>query len=463
MKKIILTIFAAITLNASFGQAFTNGGFENWNTSIFEYPQYYLSNSNYQLLYSGYSSNATKVADAQSGSFAVNLLTTVIGPDTMFAYIANGDPGSMEGGIPYTQKPATLTGYYKCNIPVGDTAIFLVVFKESGLPVSMDIYKFAGTQSGYAPFTLLLNIPALANPDTVIIGAASSNAFVFNGIPGSMLQLDNISFTGVLSQPAQLNGSFETWNTNNIHKPDQWAIGGDTSFRTTDAASGAFAIEMTTEAFSSGSAGASYLTNGTFSSSFGPVGGRPYTATIDTLFGKYKFIPNGIDSATVWINLNNGGVPVGGSYVGLPPAATYTQFSIPFTAGSAPDTLLLVMGSSYGDIDISNAGSQFYVDDLYLASQPLSTPQISNWNAFGLIKVYPNPAAEFTNISWTNNNGGLTNITLNDAMGRLVYENTVSGTGFLLNQINLGGLEKGNYALTLTQNKVHQTRLLIVK
>lgn len=463
MKKSLLTLILFTTMLSGFGQAFTNGGFENWTNYPITFPQYYPVNSNLNNMNWGFPSNATQVTDAQAGTYAVNLLTVANATDTSFAYIANGDPGNGTGGIPYTQKPLTATGFYKCNVPAGDTALILVIFKEGGSIVSFDLLKITGVQSTYTAFNLPLTIPGAANPDTVMFAAASSNAFIFQGIPGSMLQIDNISFTGVLSQPANLNGSFETWTNLNLYKPDNWLAAGDTSLRTTDNVGGTYALKLTTISYGGGGVGASILTNGDLPPMSGPVGGRPYTTSTDTLVGMYKFLPNGIDSATVWINLTNGGSPVGGAYVGLPPAASYTPFSIPFNCFTAPDTLLLVFASSFNSTLPSNVGSQFFLDDLYLKSQPLSTPQTANWNAFGMVKLFPNPATSFTTISFTNQNSTSTKITMHDALGKLVYQTTVEGNGVQSKQISLEGLQQGNYAVTLTQNNLHQTRLLIVK
>lgn len=463
MKKLLLTLFVTVSFSNLFSQAFTNGGFESWYSNVIMYPQYYYVNSNLNNINNGFPSNVLMVADPQAGSFAVQLTTVSNPSDTSFAYIANGDPGSGQGGIPYTLKPLTATGFYKCAIPAGDTALFLVMFKEAGTIISFDLYKFIGTQSTYAPFTLSLNIPALSNPDSVLIAAASSNAFIFNGIPGSMLQIDNISFTGVITQPANLNGSFENWSSQTIYKPSNWIAVGDTALRTTDKVSGSYAIKLTTMSYGGGGVGPSVLTNGNLAPGFMPSGGKPYTSTADTLVGMYKFIATGVDSATVWIELRSGGTPVGGNYVGLPPVAAYTPFSIPFSAGATPDTMLLVFASSFSNTSLSDVGSQLFLDDIYLKSQPLNTPSIANWNQFGLIKLFPNPAETFTTISWTSQSSEATKINLHDAAGKLVSQYSAVGTGFQSQTINLDGLQRGNYTVTISQNGVQQTRLLMVK
>ncbi|MBI3509590.1 MAG: T9SS type A sorting domain-containing protein [Bacteroidetes bacterium] len=461
MKKLLLFLSVSFLSAATFAQTIPNGGFENWNTSSYEDPMYYWMTSNQNNILRGLPVNANKVPDPQAGTYAIQLTTVSNATDTSFGYFINGDPNTLAGGIPYSQHPVTLTGYYKSNIPAGDTGIILVIFKQAGSAVSFDAGQFYGVHNTYTPFTVTLNIPGFATPDSVIIGAASSNAFVFNGIPGSMLQIDNIYFTGVVSQPTQLNGSFENWISRSMYTPVSWAVGGDTIYRSTSAHSGTYCLQLNNISSGGPNTGFGVATTGQLTN-MGPVGGRPYTLMQDTLVGWYKFLPAGIDSATVWINCTNNASGVGGAYVGLPPAAVWTSFSIPFSSFSAPDTLGLTFASVFGNADSTNTGSILYVDDVELKSSLLSTG--TEWNKFGLVKLYPNPASNVAWIEFENNNPSNEIIlSITDASGRKVHEENISSTGQQRIAIDLQNFASGVYSVSLEQNGQRTVRRLIVQ
>lgn len=463
MKHKLLFSIGMLSVLALNSQTIQNGGFESWNASSMDALNFYPNTSNLQAIQMGLSPNAFKVADPQQGALAIQLNTVTNGTDTLFGYFVNGDPGTGEGGIPYSQHPITLTGYYKSNIPVGDTGIFVVTFKQSGIPVSTDVFTFTGVHSSYTLFTITLSIPPLANPDTVIIGAASSNAFVSNGIPGSMLMLDNLTFNGASSQPAQMNGSFESWTTINTSTPLAWSTAGDLVHQTTDAHSGSYALLMNSFAYGPGAPSPSYATNGYFPPFSGPVGGRPYTLLTDTLCGWYKFTPSGMDSATVGVQLTNNTSNVGGNFVALPPASVYTFFSMPFGAFSTPDTMMVIFASSYDNIDMSNVGSTFKVDDLYLKSSLVGMGPEINWNAFGQIQLYPNPSSTDCWMEWINNKETPVIMTITDELGRVVLENSFAAIGHQREHIDTSVLAKGSYTITLSQNGNRTSRKLFVQ
>jgi hypothetical protein len=463
MKHLLLFVFTLFLSIASHAQAIGNGGFEYWNPSSTDMPVYYPQNSNTTTLALGLPANALKVADPQQGAFAIQLNTVANANDTMFGYIVNGDPATGEGGIPYNQHPVTLTGYYKSNVMSGDTAFLVILFKEAGVVVSYDGFAFTGVHSTYTPFTVTLTIPALANPDSIVFAAASSNAFVSNGIPGSMLQLDNLLFTGTATQPAMMNGSFENWTSVNTSRPIQWETVGDYANLTTDAHSGSYALMLNTFAPGPNFASPSYATNGHFPPNQGPVGGRPYSLVVDTLYGWYKYIPVGTDSATIGVQTSLVGFPVGGAFTALPPASVYTFFALPFASATNPDTLMVIMSSSSNDVYPSNVGSVFKLDDLYLASSPTSTgPEIS-WNTFGKIALYPNPSNVECWMEFDNNSDSPLIMRITDELGKVVSEISINETGHQRQRIDTSVLAKGSYIITITQDGKQTSRKLFVQ
>lgn len=461
MKHFLLGITTFFFLASANAQAIANGGFEYWNASTTDMLMYYPQTSNPQALSVGLPANAVKVTDPQQGALALQLNTVSNPTDTMFGYVTNGDPSTGQGGIPYAQHPITLTGYYKSNVMPGDTALLLIMFKEAGIVLSNDGMAFTGVHNTYTQFTVVLNIPAMANPDSIVFAAASSNAFLNNGIPGSMLQLDNLTFTGVATQPALMNGSFENWTSVNTSRPVQWNAVGDIVYQTSDAHSGSYALQLNTFPASPTYPSPSYITNGIFPPNQGPVGGRPYGLMNDTLCFWYKFTPAGTDSATVALQTSALGNPVGGAGMGLPPASVYTFYQLPFSSFSTPDTLLIVFASSYNDVNFSNVGSVLKLDDVYLKSSLLSVPEIS-WNAFGKVTLYPNPSDVECYISFDNNSESDVTMIISDETGRTVSETIITGNGHHNEHIDTSVLAKGSYIVTLTRGGKAVSRKLFV-
>jgi hypothetical protein len=457
-KRLLLLSISALSAAGLFAQSVPNGGFENWNANSFEDLTYYQT-SNFQNIMRGLPVNVEKVADPQQGSWAIKLTTVNMGPDTSFGFIINGDPNTMAGGIAYNQHPVTLTGYYKSDIAPGDTGFILVVFKQGGMPLSIDLATFTGTHTSYTPFTVTLTIPTLSTPDTVLIGAASSNAFSSNGIPGSMLQLDNLSFTGVASQPAQLNGSFENWTQRTRYLPLDWDIGGDdTLSRSGNAHSGNYCLKLTTIGYGGSDMSPGVATTGQLTNQ-GITGGRPYATQMDTLTGWYKYIPVGIDSATLWLQTSNNHTPVGGAFVGLAPAASWTYFSVPISSMMTPDTLMVTFASVYNNFDSTNVGSVLYVDDVYLKSSPASTG--TSWNLFGPVTISPNPSTDFAWLDFTSMNEHAITVSVFDATGKLVSAETINGTGAQRYRIETVSWPQGVYSLVIEQDGARVVRPLV--
>ncbi|HXU28271.1 MAG TPA: PKD domain-containing protein, partial [Bacteroidia bacterium] len=381
MKKKLLSILTVLASGFAFGQTIPNGGFENWTTSQYEEPtgfQTSNSKSDHGVQNPG---NAVKTTDAHHGTYAIQLNTISNGVDTSFAYFANGDPGQNPagGGIPYSQKPTGIRLYYKSNIVGTDSAIILVMFKKAGVSVGSYFYKIGTTKTSYTLFNQTFSPALSATPDSVVFGAASSNAMVNVGIPGNMFQVDSISFTGVTQQPAGFNGDLELWQPHTVNFLNGWANngGGEGITQTTDKYTGNYAVDLQTMGPSFGGSNhvepANIITGIPVNNS-GPKGGHPYTNQIDTLVFYYKYIPaDPSDSASVSINFSKNGIGIGGYRKLLGTAVgSYSKVMIPFNLGTAPDTAMVGLeSSSYTTWPYPNSfvGSHFEVDHMYLASQ----------------------------------------------------------------------------------------------
>ncbi len=379
MKKHLFSVLAIISTSVVFSQSIPNGGFESWQVSNYENPQFFGS-SNYQYNGPGNSiqtgNNVVKTTDASHGNFAVKLTTTSSGTNITFAYVANGDPGKnpAQGGLAYSQKPTGIRFYYKSNIIAPDTAFVMACFKKAGVSIGTYFFKISSTKTNYTLYSNTLS-PALAvAPDSIVIAAASSNAFASFGIAGNALQLDSISFTGVSSQPAGLNASFENWTSLQDEKLNGIPVGGLTK-RTSDFYNGAYAAELQTTlpSFGGGGVRSGVLQTAQPTSTMGIVyGGHPYTAMNDTITLYYKYLPadpNDYGRFFVWVKKGGTVIYQGSSNLTL--SATYKKVSISLTHTLTPDTIGFSIESSQYPLLNSYVGSDLKVDNLYLASQKL--------------------------------------------------------------------------------------------
>ncbi len=414
MKKLLLLIpmmFIGALMYAQ--QSVPNGNFETWNTTPIENPRYFVGTSNRETLRAGLPFNVEKVTDAYHGTYALKLTTVANSKDTMFAFALNsspdGDPTQWHGGVPYNEKPTGLRGYYKSNIMAGDTGYIIVTFSKNGVNIGAYFFPVYGQQTAYT----LLNMnfsPALAQtPDSVIFGAVSSNALVEEGKPGSMLQLDSVSFTGVASQPAQLNGDFELWDIVSAETPASWYTqdGRDlTNIKTTDVYKGAYAVKLISKLNDGDGqmrARGDFVSTGYYPRDCNPceqIGGYPFTSQNDTLVFWYKYTAVAGTKGEASVKLKKNGTIIGGNNMELDAAAAYQKVEMPLLSGQAPDTLIVEFQSSrWQDSLVSQVGATLFVDEVQLKSNPLNTG-ISKWTKdLSGMKVYPNPALTWVNVS----------------------------------------------------------------
>lgn len=417
MKKQILILSAMYGLSCGVVIAQTNsapnGNFESWTSSTFDVPQNFAYSSNQEAFRRDLPFNVVKSTDKCYGSYAAKLTTISAGSDTLFAYMVNegnpnGNPDSWHGGLPYSQKPTGISGYYKSAIPIGDTALIVAAFSKGGVNIGTYIVKLYGTHTSCTAFTFNLS-PALAQiPDSLMLAVTSSQALSNIAIPGSTITLDSISFTGVTSQPSWFDGNFETWQSTTLDKPTNWYSGGGSSnnpnggvSKTTDAVTSSYAIELITyEGDNNGvpRAQGAYVSTGYYDcpNNSGPCtqqGGYPFSNQIDTLAFSYKYVPMGNDSAVVFLDFRKNSIGFGSTARVLNASANYQYTEIPFNVGQVPDSVIIGIQSSYwSDTLLSFVGSNLKIDNIHFKSQPLVLTGITQNNRIdNYVRFYPNP------------------------------------------------------------------------
>ncbi len=380
MKKQLLTLAAAFVSFASFAQTIPNGNFENWTVTTVENPQFFMcgnqegDNGNYPS-----TPPVTKTTDAYHGTYAIRMTSALFnnGTDTSKAWVADGNPGqTVTGGIPYNQTPTGVRFYYKANCAAGDTAINLVIFKKNGLVIGQYFTTIGNQASNYTLFTHTFS-PALSQtPDTVVFACASSNLMYHDAYPGSMLQIDSVSFTGVASQPTNFNGDFELWQNDSRYNIVGWNA--DRPNQTTDKYKGTYALELMTSppGFGNNQPQMGYASTG-YSDQSGTYGGLPFGNQVDTLVFYYKYLPANYplstDSAQFNFMCKNNGVFInnlGGSTQRLLGySGSYKKVEIPINLASVPDSMIIMLQSSKWPLLNSYVGSDFKIDQMYLKSQ----------------------------------------------------------------------------------------------
>ncbi len=465
MKKKLHFLFALFlgSFNLIAQTSIPNPGFEDWNNYTWMDPTNYQT-ANDQLVPMGLSATVIRTSDAYHGNFALQMTTGKVGTDTVPAYITNSvnNPNQGVGGIPYSQKATGIRFHYKCNVVSKDTALIFAVFKNKGKIVGSYLYPITGNVTTYTLFAKTFSPALSGTPDSVIFALTSSNIINGgNGIPGSMLQVDSVSFTGVTSQPLLLDGDFENWQTTTEYYPAGWTVQYPGALQTTDAFAGKYALELITQGPNSNNnqVQPGTATTGSNNNNFG---GYPFTNETDTLELNYKYAPaDSKDSATVQLNFRKSGAFIGGSQFYLPAATKYTLIKFGFNIGSVPDSVIVTLNSSKTyNPPLSFVGSDLKVDNIHFKSQPL-TLGIESLNGTDGIKLYPNPAKDLFYLDTHGITGTIRNLAIYDMGGQLIESrNYSSGLRNTVESFDLKQYAAGLYLMRVnTDTAVYYQKL----
>ncbi len=456
MKKLLLIICSSILSLWSYSQLL-NPSFESWSTVSWNELDSAAS-SNRDALRNGLSPDV-KSSTAQSGSSAIYLQSRLsLKGDTAFDYVIFGDidDNGPKRGVPYTQSPTSINGFYQSNIMPGDTAGILVIFWVAGVP-EQNMFTLYGTHSTYTPFTFPLALSG--TPDSVIVAFVSSNPFVKPSYakPGGWILIDNVTFAGSGVTQQLPNNDFEKWTAISFEDPSGWYTSNGDLFsglgityaeKTTDAYEGTYAVKITSYWIEDWKNLVSYVSNSPQNNN-NKFGGSPFSNMVDTLCGYYKYTPSGQDTANIYLNFNLNSTSVYGTGKQLNAAATYTYFEIPISVGQASDTVQVGIQASKWNGDQTNAGSVLYIDDLRFKSKPLGLKDVSK-KPFGSI-AYPNPANDYLKINYSLEETENIELTVIDVTGRVVFSKDYgkqnSGTNTL--SLNTTPFAKGIYVYSI--------------
>lgn len=479
-KHLLLIILAYIAISANGQNPIPNGNFETWNSETYNYPKNYPYNSNFDAFFRYQSAlpfNVVKTADSYHASGAIVLSTVTSGANTAFGYFINsnpedGDPSKWTGGIPYTETPTGIEGYYKYNVPTGDSAIIFAVFSKAGRNIGTYLYPIGGLHNEWTQFYFNFNPPLAEAPDSVIFAATSSNIMVSErGVAGSVLQLDYVSFTGVSSQPAMMNGDFELWETQSISTPANWIMQSNYDQRgnenkTTDAHSGEYAMKLKTylgENDGRPTARCEQISTGYYPDNCHgnctELGGHTFTNTKDTLAFWYKYFPSTNEKAEVSMHFKKNGNSMDWRSIWLSASAEYQYFEIPLELWQTPDTVIVhAQSTRWEDTLVSAIGSVLIIDDIHFKSQNVNTGiQVSK--AESQFFAFPNPSSGKFKIL---KQEGINQVKVFNMLGKQVFM-VLNPSREELDEIDLTRFKKGIYFMEISTGDKKRTEKIMIQ
>jgi hypothetical protein len=457
-------------------QVISNAGFEDWTYHpYFEEPDMFTTTNPFLVL-ADEQPNVTKTIDSHSGSYALRLETANTPDEPVFgaAFIGQVSDTSIAGGIPFTQRPDSVSGYAKYDIQVGDTAFMAVLFKKFGAPLGICSLAFVGSNNTYQYFSAPVNwfVPIIS-PDSLVAGFISSS-FDNTPIAGSTITFDDIAFVGVgASFP---NGGFEDWTEIGADEPDDWtttnllttSVGGAGVTKSTDSHTGSFAAQLESVISFNGDS-ICLLTNGTLDGEEGPTGGMPVFEFPKLVSGYYKYSPVGMDTALagLWLYHYNAGTGITETLqetvIPLPPASEYTYFELPvlYYDIPVPDTINIAFAPSNYEGGYIGLGSTLLVDDLEITYQPFITTIDEKQDPQP--NLYPNPAYSQININiegWLNQKIA---VEVSDIRGKIIYRTQERATASSDISIDVQHLDPGIYFYAIRYNGKTLTGKFIVE
>lgn len=216
------------------------------------------------------------------------------------------------------------------------------------------------------------------------------------------------------AQNAIPNPGFDSWvNMGSYENPSGgWGTIADisggfvvTCYKATAAAdihSGTYAIRLITKNIPLQGEAPGIAVTGTINQSTqGVDGGVVYTLRPDSIVGWYKYTPFGADTGSLDVRLSKWNTTTNtrdevahARFEKTTSVSTYTRFSEEFVYSLPinPDTMVIVLMSSWGGATSANTNSVIFFDDLDLIFNPATG--INEQNTQSPISVYPNPAAE---------------------------------------------------------------------
>ncbi len=270
----------------------------------------------------------------------------------------------------------------------------------------------------------------------------------------SMLSISNIDNAQTIRYIP--NNDFEMWDSMTVI-PTGWTAdtshGGKSSparglYRSDDHVSGNYSVELVSQP----SPGFTFITSGKFDKLGHLSGGLPYQLSKDTLTGYYKYpIIAGADTAKIDVFLQKDGKidsASSNSYL-FSQSASWTYFELPINSGITPDTIRIdIYPSKSVKLHI---GSNLYIDDLQLKSQPHTSGLFNPAQKTFAITAFPNPVQNQLNIRFLGIAPIKSEMKIYNSEGRLLIDNELN-EGSSTITVPIDQLSAGLYYYEITTN-----------
>lgn len=279
------------------------------------------------------------------------------------------------------------------------------------------------------------------------------------------LLLASFAFAAFTASAQIPNGDFENWTAvGSYSNPDSWgnlnpmtaSMSTYTCMKGTPGTVGASYLKLVSKSVSGVGVMPGIAATGNVNmSTMSVTGGFATNARPQNLTGSWQYMAYGVDAGfvaaylTKWNTATMMRDTVATAMRSLSGMAmSWATFSMPFTytKGFRPDSALIILSSS-GTTPVAN--SYLYVDNLAFAGSVTPTG-VSNINLAAEVNIYPNPASENAlNISIPKNGLSITAAVISDMTGRVLNRSGAqTNTGNL--SMNISGLAKGLYIVTVS-------------
>ena len=201
MKKLFTLIIASFFATSMFAQMQPlNPSFENWSPAdIGELPDGW-DGLNRDIGYGVNIETVTKSdVDPQDGMYSAKLETknnSILGdlPGVITLGVIDLVNQTITGGMPYTDKPAQLTGYYKYAPAATDTAVIGIGLFNGVDTIGQGSFEIIDAASTWTAFTVDITYTGTLFPDTMNIICITSQQSA--PVVGTVLEVDNLQLVG---------------------------------------------------------------------------------------------------------------------------------------------------------------------------------------------------------------------------------------------------------------------------
>lgn len=373
-------------------------------------------------------------------------------------------------------RPDSLKVWLNYSLDAGDTLIVEYLGKETSNIFGTGSSKYTGQRQAFLPQRIKIAYTSPGLADSAKIGfriktanLATSNSF----FEINKLDLLNLAGNSVATFP---NKNFNSWFMDSSVYPTQWlTFKSDAQLRdgivydglseiTSDAHVGTNALKLNTLMIKGqvNFGGATtfpfepitvfnfkhndFFTKPTFSVD------KPY----NLLKGHYKYTSVNNDSLLIRVLMFKSGSIVGkNDFVRSANVSTYTEFSLPLTFLTDPDSCSILIRPCHPFIASPNMGTTLWVDDLKL--EEATTTSVHAINESGLI-IYPNPTSGKVTLQCAHEE--LKNISIFNAEGKRVLTKELDGNTDLL---DLSNLNNGIYVIQTAYGNTSKSQIITIQ